>query len=180
MATINDLAPGTWHVDPTHSSVGFTARHLMISKVRGRFGSFSGSVEVPENRLAAKVSATVDLASVSTGDENRDEHLRGSDFFDVEHHPTMSFESTGGYERDGDYLLTGDLSIHGVSKPVEFELEFDGVGTDPWGNAKAAFSARTTINRKDWGLQWNVALETGGVLVSDKVDIELDIQLVKA
>jgi polyisoprenoid-binding protein YceI len=180
MASINELSPGTWNVDTAHSSVAFSARHLMITKVRGRFGSFHGTVSIPEDRLGAKVVAEVDLASVSTGDEGRDNHLRSADFFDVENHPTMAFESTGVYERGDDFILTGDLSIRGVTKPIEFELEFEGVGTDPWGNTKAAFSARTEINRKDWGLEWNVALDTGGVLVSEKVGLQLEIQLVKA
>src|SRR5262245_20958340 len=126
-------SPGQWNVDPAHSSVGFVARHLMISKVRGSFRSFSGSITVGDDPLASSVSATVDLESVSTGDDGRDAHLRGTDFFDVAAHPTMTFISTGVRAgRDG-YLLDGDLTIKGVTQPVTFDLEFDGVNRDPWG-----------------------------------------------
>jgi len=174
------LTPGTWTIDPTHSTVGFTARHLMITKVHGTFRRFSGAVTVAENPLESSVEATVDLASVSTGDDGRDNHLRTGDFFDVENFPTMTFRSTG-VEADGsDYRLTGDLTIKGISKRVTFALEFAGVSTDPWSNVKAGFSAETEINRKDFGLGWNVALDAGGVVVGEKVKIALDIQVVKA
>jgi polyisoprenoid-binding protein YceI len=179
MSSINDLTPGTWIVDPTHSTVGFTARHLMVTKVRGRFASFSGSATIAEDRLQSSVEASVDMASVSTGDEGRDGHLRAGDFFDAEAHPTMTFVSTGITADGSDHALTGDLTIKGVTKPVTFALEFDGVATDPWNNTKAGFTAETEINRKDWGLEWNVALEAGGVLVSEKIKIQLDIQLLK-
>jgi polyisoprenoid-binding protein YceI len=174
------LTPGTWTVDPAHSSVGFVARHLMISKVRGSFRSFAGTVTIGEDPLASTVEATVELASVSTGDDGRDAHLRGADFFDVENNPTMTFRSSGVRLDGNDYLLDGDLTIKGVTEPVTFELEFDGVNRDPWGNEKAGFSASTEINRKDFGLTWNVALETGGVVVGEKVKIVLDVQAVKA
>jgi polyisoprenoid-binding protein YceI len=180
MANITDLTPGTWTVDASHSTVGFVARHLMISKVRGTFTSFSGTIEVPENRLSSIVDATVQMASVSTGDEGRDAHLKGSDFFDVEQFPTMTFVGTGVKQELGDLSLFGDLTIKGVTHQVEFALEFEGVNVDPWGNTKAAFSAETEINRKDFGLGFNVALETGGVLVGEKVKIQLDIQAAKA
>jgi polyisoprenoid-binding protein YceI len=180
MADISDLTPGTWNIDASHSTVGFVARHLMITKVRGTFTNFSGAIEVPENRLSSVVDATVQMASVSTGDEGRDGHLKGSDFFDVEQFPTMTFVGSGVKQELGDLTLFGDLTIKGVTRQVEFDLEFEGTNTDPWGNKKAAFSAETEINRKDFGLGWNVALETGGVLVSEKVKIQLDIQAVKA
>jgi polyisoprenoid-binding protein YceI len=179
MSSIHDLTPGNWIVDPTHSTVGFTARHLMVTKVRGRFGSFTGSVTIAEDRLQSSVEATVEMTSVSTGDEGRDGHLRTGDFFDVEQFPTMSFRSTSVVADGGDYELRGDLTIKGVTRPVTFELEFDGVATDPWNNTKAGFTAETEINRKDWGLEWNVALEAGGVLVGEKIKIQLDVQLVK-
>lgn len=180
-AKLAALTPGTWNVDPSHSTVGFTARHLMVTKVRGRFSAFGGSLTIADEPLASSVSATVEMSSVSTGDDGRDGHLRSADFFDVEQFPTMSFQSTS-IEADGDdeYLLHGHLTIKGVTKPVTFELEFDGVATDPWGNTKAGFTAETEINRKDWGLEWNVALEAGGVLVSEKIKLQLDIQAVRA
>lgn len=182
-APLSSLTPGTWNVDPSHSTVGFTARHLMVTKVRGRFIAFSGALTVADEPLASSVSATVEMASVSTGDDGRDAHLKSADFFDVEQFPTMTFTSTS-IERDGDdddeFLMHGNLTIKGVTKRVTFELEFDGVATDPWGNTKAGFSAEAEINRKDWGLEWNVALEAGGVLVGEKIKLQLDIQAVKA
>jgi polyisoprenoid-binding protein YceI len=181
MTAITELTPGTWNVDPSHSSVGFVARHLMITKVRGRFTDFSGVLEIAPDPLQSTVQATVNLSSITTGDDGRDAHLRSSDFFDTDggDSPTMSFASTGIKDVDGDYVLFGDLTVKGVTRQVEFALEFEGVNTDPWGATKAAFSAETEINRKDFGLGWNVALETGGVLVSDKVKVQLEIQAVK-
>jgi polyisoprenoid-binding protein YceI len=182
MTDLSTLTPGTWTIDSAHSTVGFVARHLMITKVRGRFTDFSGAIEVAPDPLQSRVEATVDLRSVDTGDEKRDAHLRSADFFDVEGgaSPTMTFQSTGIKDDDGDSVLFGDLTINGVTRQVEFALEFEGVNIDPWGNTKAAFSAETEINRKDFGIEWNVALETGGVLVGDTVKVELDIQAVKA
>jgi polyisoprenoid-binding protein YceI len=180
MAKITELSPGTWNVDPSHSALSFSARHLMISKVRGHFASFGGEIEVTEDPLASTVHAVADTASITTGDESRDGHLKSADFFDVEHYPTLSFVSTS-IEQDGsDFRLAGLLTVKDITKPVVFDLEFDGVTTDPWGNTKAGFSAETEINRKDFGLEWNVALETGGVLVGEKVKIQLDIEAVKA
>jgi polyisoprenoid-binding protein YceI len=180
MTALADLTPGTWTVDPSHSTVGFVARHLMITKVRGRFTDVSGAVTVADNPLDSTVTATVDLASVDTGDEKRDAHLRSADFFDVAVHPTMTFTSTGIKQEGDEFLLVGDLTIKGVTRTVDLELEFEGVNGDPWGGTRASFSAQGEINRKDWGLEWNVALETGGVLVSDKIKLSLDIQLVRA
>jgi polyisoprenoid-binding protein YceI len=182
MTDLSALTPGTWTVDPSHSTVGFVARHLMITKVRGRFTDFSGTIEIAPDPLQSRVEATVNLASVDTGDGGRDAHLRAADFFDLEGggSPTMTFRSTGIKEERGEYTLFGDLTVNGVTRQVEFDLEFDGVSPDPWGGTRAAFTATTEINRKDFGLEWNVALETGGVLVGDKVKIELDIQAVKS
>jgi len=176
MSDLSALTPGTWNVDPSHSTVGFVARHLMVTKVRGRFTDFGGAITIAQDPLQSSVQATVQLESVSTGDAGRDGHLRGADFFDTDNYKTMEFRSTSIERRGGDYVLNGDLTIKGVTKPVAFELEFDGVSTDPWGNTKAGFTAETEINRKEWGLEWNVALEAGGVLVSEKVKIQLDIQ----
>jgi len=180
MASIDDLTPGTWTIDESHTTVGFTARHLMITKVRGRFGTVSGSAEIAEDRLSSTVTATIEMSSIDTGDAGRDEHLRGADFFDVENNPTMTFTSTGITADGGDYVLTGDLTIKGTTKPVELALEFDGVSGDPWGGTRAGFTAEGEINRKDWGLEWNVALDGGGVLVSEKIKLALDVELVKA
>jgi polyisoprenoid-binding protein YceI len=180
MSNLSDLTPGTWQVDASHSTVGFVARHLMITKVRGRFTDFSGTMEIAADPLQSSLVASVDLASVDTGDAGRDEHLRSADFFAAEDASRMTFVSTGVKEKGDHYALLGDLTIGGATHPVEFALEFDGVTTDPWNNTKAGFSATTDINRKDWGLTWNVALETGGVLVGDKIRIELDIQAAKA
>jgi polyisoprenoid-binding protein YceI len=176
MASINDLPAGTWNIDASHSELGFTARHLMVTKVRGKFNEFEGAAKVADDVTASQVTAVVQLASIDTGSADRDAHLKSGDFFDVENNPTMSFTSTAVSED----TLKGDLTIKGVTKPVEFDLEFNGLATDPWGNQKAGFEATTEINRKDFGLEWNVALEGGGVLVSEKIKINLDVQLVKA
>lgn len=170
------LTAGVWAVDPSHSAVSFSVRHLMVSKVRGRFGTFTGTITIGDDLNASSVEANVEMTSVNTDDEGRDAHLRGADFFDVEQFPTMSFVSTSLSAEGDSYALAGDLTIKGVARPVTFVLEFEGVSTDPWGNTKAGFSAETEINRKDWGLEWNVALETGGLLVGEKVKIQLDIE----
>lgn len=152
----------------------------MVSKVRGSFGTFTGTVTIDDNRLASSVTASVEMASVTTGDDGRDAHLRNSDFFDVETYPTMTFTSTQVRPDGGDYVLVGDLTIKGVTKQVEFELEFDGVSPDPWGGTRAGFSAEGEIDRRDFGLEWNMALDTGALMVGEKVKIALDIQAVKA
>ncbi|REJ06118.1 polyisoprenoid-binding protein [Microbacterium bovistercoris] len=167
---------GTWNLDPSHSEVTFSVRHMMISKVRGSFGVKSATLIAPENPLEAKVEASVDVTSIDTNDENRDAHLRSADFFDAENHPTMDFVSTGARVEDGDLFVDGDLTIRGITKPVSFALDFGGFGTDPWGNYKAGASATATINREDFGLTWNQALETGGVLVGKDIKINLDLQ----
>lgn len=180
MALIADLTPGVWNVDPVHSSIGFVARHLMISKVRGTFGTFTGSITIAEDPLQSKVEATAEVGSITTGDDGRDTHLKSADFFDVEKYPTMSLVSTGIEPSGSDYTLHANLTIKGVTKPVDFDLEFDGVSKDPWGGTRAGFAAETEVNRKEWGLEWNVALETGGVMLGEKVKIQLEIQAVKA
>jgi polyisoprenoid-binding protein YceI len=180
MASIDDITPGTWTIDASHTTVGFTARHLMITKVRGRFGAVEGAATIAEDRLQSSVRATIELGSIDTGDAGRDEHLRGADFFDVANHPSIEFVSTDVKQDGDDFRLFGDLTIKGVTKRVELELEFDGVSGDPWGGTRAGFTAEGEINRKDWGLEWNVALEGGGVLVSEKIKLHLDVELVKA
>ena len=175
IATLNTLTSGTWTIDPTHTEVGFVARHLMVSKVRGSFTDVSGTVTVAEDIAASVADVVIKTASVSTGTPDRDAHLRSADFFDAETFPEMTFVSTG---FDGD-TLTGDLTIKDVTKPVTLDVEFNGVATDPWGNEKAGFEATADINRTDWNLNWNAALEKGGVLVSEKIKLVLDVQLAK-
>jgi polyisoprenoid-binding protein YceI len=175
IATLNTLTSGTWTIDPTHTEVGFVARHLMVSKVRGSFTDVSGTVAVAEDVSESVANVVIKTASVSTGTADRDTHLRSADFFDVETFPEMTFVSTG---FDGE-TLTGDLTIKDVTKPVTLDVEFNGVATDPWGNEKAGFEATADINRTDWNLNWNAALEKGGVLVSEKIKLVLDVQLAK-
>jgi polyisoprenoid-binding protein YceI len=174
---------GTWTIDASHSSVGFSVRHLMISKVKGTFDNFSGSFETGENPLDTKVTASAAVSSINTGDENRDGHLRTNEFFDAEKFPTIDFVSTGVKVKDaaeGEYTVDGNLTLRGVTKPVEFDFEFGGFALDPYGNYKAAATATGVINRDDFGLTWNAALETGGVVVGDKVTITIDFQAVLA
>jgi len=180
MSSISDLTPGVWNVDPAHSSIGFVARHLMVTKVRGRFNKFSGTLTIADDPLKSKVEASAEIDSVTTGDETRDGHLKSSDFFDIEKNPTISLVSTGIEPKGTDYLLHTDLTVNGVTKPVDFDLEFEGVSPDPWGGTRAGFTAEADISRKEWGLEYNMVLETGGVMIGDKVKIELDIQAVKA
>ncbi len=174
-ATLNTLTAGTWAIDPTHTEVGFVARHLMVSKVRGSFTDVSGTVTVADDITESVADVTIKTASVSTGTADRDGHLKSADFFDSETYPDMTFVSTG---FDGD-TLTGDLTIKDLTKPVTLDVEFNGVATDPWGNEKAGFEATAEINRTDWNLNWNAALEKGGVLVSEKIKLVLDVQLAK-
>jgi polyisoprenoid-binding protein YceI len=172
----------TWNIDTSHSGVHFSVRHMVIAKVRGAFDRFSGSVLLDEvNPAASKVSVRIDAASIDTREEKRDAHLRSADFFDVEKYPELTFESTKVEKLDDErYRVTGALTIHGITKEVVLDAESLGTGKDPWGNDRIAFSATTSVNRKDFGLSWNQALETGGVLVGEKIDISLDVQAVKA
>ncbi|MBM7699988.1 YceI family protein [Kurthia huakuii] len=165
-------------VDTAHSSVGFQAKHMMISKVKGHFDSFSAELDInPEDLTGGNIQFEVELASINSNNEDRDNHLRSADFFDVENHPTMTFVATDIKKVDDDeYKLTGDLSIRGVTKPVTFQAEYNGKGTNPWGVEVVAFEADGKINRKDFGLNWNSALETGGVLVSDEIKIHIEIE----
>jgi polyisoprenoid-binding protein YceI len=176
MSNLSDLTAGTWNVDAAHSEVGFTARHLMVSKVRGQFKDFAAVVTVAQPFDQSTVEATVQLASIDTNAADRDTHLKSADFFDIENHPAMTFKST----KVTDSSLEGDLTIKGVTKPVSFDLDFGGISADPWGGTRAGFEATTEINRKDFDLTWNVAIEGGGVLVGEKVKISLDVELVKA
>lgn len=172
---------GDYTLDVSHSRLGFAARHAMVTKVRGAFGEFEGAAHVDaENPAASHVRVTIQAASIDTQNPDRDGHLRSADFFSVEEFPTLTFVSTD-VEHDGDeWTITGDLTIKGVTRSVAIPFEFTGVATDPFGNARAGFEGGTTISRKDFGLTWNAALETGGVLVSDKVTLEFDISAIRA
>ncbi|HMO61014.1 MAG TPA: YceI family protein [Ferruginibacter sp.] len=177
MATIN------WVVDPTHSEIGFKVKHLMFTNVSGKFKNFSITAQSADEAFdTPQISFTAETGSVDTGNEQRDGHLKSPDFFDAEKFPEISFTSTA-YNKlddDGNYELTGNLTIMGTTKPVKLAVEFGGLAKDPWGNVKAGFTITGKINRKDWGLNWNAALETGGVLVSDDVRINAEVQLVKS
>ena len=171
-----------WAVDTTHSTIEFSVKHLMIAKVRGVFHKFDADIEADLNDLtSAKVEVNIDLASVDTRNEDRDNHLRSADFFDVEHTPTLKFVVTSiSKSGEDEYDVVGDVTLHGVTKQESFKLTFEGTSTDPWGNQKAGFSAAGSLKRSDYGLTYNAALETGGVLIGDeiKVNIELEAQQV--
>ncbi|HSR23279.1 MAG TPA: YceI family protein, partial [Candidatus Eisenbacteria bacterium] len=173
-------APGTFVLDPAHSRVGFVARHLMVTKVRGHFAEVEGTVTIAEDPLQSRAEATIAAASITTGAADRDTHLRSGDFLEVEKHPTLTFAITRVLgHRGAAFQAVGDLTIKGVTREVELEVEVDGVARDPWGNEKLALTASTEIDRDDFGITWNVALETGGVLVSRKIKIEIEAQAVR-
>ena len=164
-------------LDSSHSTVEFVVRHMMIAKVRGRFAAFEGSIELaPGSDLPQVVNATIDVASIDTREEQRDTHLKSADFFEAEKYPALTFQSTRVEGAPGDFKIYGNLTIHGVTREVALAGSFEGRGSDPWGGQRVGYTAHTTINRKDFGLGWNAALETGGVLVSDEVRIELNVE----
>jgi polyisoprenoid-binding protein YceI len=171
-----------WKVDADHSEVGFAVKHLMVATVKGTFRRFSGKVEVDESNIAnSVVEADIDVTSVDTRQEQRDAHLRSPDFFDAENHPAMTFRSKKVEQLRHGYLrVVGDLTIRGTTREVVLDVEETGRGGDPWGNQRIGYNARTVINRDDFGLTWNQALEAGGVLVSSDVRINLDVQIVKS
>ncbi len=182
LRTVGDLTvpeAGTYEIDPSHSVVEFVVRHLGLAKVRGRFNEFGGTIEVGDDPADSSVEVTVDAASIDTRDEKRDEHLRSPDFLDVANHPTLEFRSTGVRQKGDNWFVDGDLTIRGETKPVSLELEFEGGTTDPWGNIRMGCSAATEVNREDFGLTWNQALETGGWLVGKQVRIELSVEAVR-
>ncbi|MDX1658382.1 MAG: YceI family protein [Nitriliruptorales bacterium] len=176
--TLTTPEAGTWVFDNDHSSIEAVARHLMVSKVRGRFEEFEGTVEVGDSLEDSRVEVTIAADSINTNTPDRDEHLRSGDFLDVENHPELRFESTE-VRRTGDEELRvrGDLTIRGETNEVELDVTYLGLHEDPWGNEKAAFAAQTTLNREDWGMTWNQALETGGVLVGKELKVEINVQL---
>ena len=179
--TVVEDITGDYTIDPTHTRLGFSARHAMVTTVRGQFTDFAGTAHIDTaNPAASKVELTIQTASIDTGVADRDGHLKSPDFFDAEANPTITFVSTK-VERDGDdWTITGDLTIKGVAKPVTIEFESTGSARDPFGNLRVGFEGATSINRKDWGLTWNAALETGGVLVSEKIKLEFDVSAIQS
>jgi polyisoprenoid-binding protein YceI len=167
----------TFAIDPVHTTIEFAAKHLMISKVRGRFRQFAGSIVVPEGSdVPSSIEVTIEAASVDTHEEQRDQHLRSADFLDAEKYPQLTFRSTGFDGSGGSFRVRGDLTIHGTTREVSLETTFEGRGPDPWGNHRIGYEARTTISRKEFGLTWNQLLETGGALVGDEIRIELNVE----
>ncbi len=175
------MAAQNYDIDTSHSGIHFSVRHMMIAKVRGAFSSWSGRLTLDESDLSkSSFTATINAASIDTKDEKRDGHLKSADFFDAEKYPALTFVSRRVEAKGSDLKVTGDLTIRGVTREVTLDVERNGAGKDPWGNARQAFSARGSVDRRDYGLTWNAALETGGVLVGEKVEIELDISAVAA
>ena len=177
MTAFEGLTAGTYTIDPTHTEISFSVRHLAISKVRGHFQTFAGTVEIAEQIEDSTASATIDVASINTNQAQRDEHLRTSDFFNVEEFPEMTFKSTGVAVDGGDLTINGDLTLRGVTKPVTLEAEFGGATVDGYGNTKVGFEATTKINRQDFGVTWNAATEAGGLTLGDVITITIDAQL---
>lgn len=171
----------SWQIDDAHSHIGFKVRHMMISTVRGEFETFSGTIDFNEaNPEATTVDVTIDAASINTREEDRDNHLRSEDFLYVEKYPEITFESTRVELIDDEHAtLIGDLTIRGETHEVELDVEYQGMAKSPWGTMSAGFSATTTLNRKEWGLTWNQALETGGILVGDKLEVVIEVELIK-
>ncbi|MFP5370122.1 MAG: YceI family protein [Actinomycetes bacterium] len=169
---------GTWSIDPVHTDVSFTVRHMMVSKVRGKFHGVKGTIVLAEDPLASEVTADIDMASIDTGNAQRDEHIRSADFFEVVKYPTMSFRSTGIRSDGDDFTVTGDLTLHGVTKPVDLTLEINGFTKDPYGGTRAGFTAATQINRRDFGITIDMPMDGGGAVVGDKIQVILEIEAV--
>ena len=173
-------AAGTYSIDPSHSNVGFSVRHLGLSKVRGRFTTFTGTIEIAEEPTRSSVSVEIESGSIDTRDAKRDEHLRSADFFDAEQYPNLTYRSTGVTQQGSTWQVDGELTINGVTKSVPLRVEFEGSGADPWGGQRIAFSATTEIDREAFGLTWNQALETGGLLVGKKIAVEIEVEAVRS
>jgi polyisoprenoid-binding protein YceI len=170
------LAPGTWVLDKAHTTVGFVARHMVVTKVRGRFEEFDGAIHVAEDPAESWAEATLKTDSITTHQAQRDEHLRSNDFLQIDEFPEIKFRSTKLERAGDDWKAAGDLTIKGITRPVELDVTFDGTNRNPWGTEVAFFTAVTEIDREDWGITWNQALETGGVLVSKKIRLEIEAQ----
>jgi polyisoprenoid-binding protein YceI len=178
--TIPGYEAATWNIDPVHSEVGFSVRHMMVSKVRGRFTTFSGQLVTADDPTNSSVTAEIDLSSISTGQEQRDDHIRSADFFEVETYPTMTYKSTGIRVEDGEYILDGDLTLKGVTKSVPLHLELNGFGPDAYGGTRAGFTATGELNRRDFNVNFSAPMQNGGVVVADKISLHLEIEAVKA
>jgi polyisoprenoid-binding protein YceI len=170
----------TWNIDAAHSEVGFSVRHMMVSKVRGRFTNFSGQLVTGEDPLQSSVTAEIDLTSINTGQEQRDQHIQSADFFEVETYPTMTYKSTGVRVEDGEYILDGELTLKGVTKNVPLRLELQGFGEDAYGGYRAGFTATGELNRRDFNVNFSAPMANGGVVVADKIQLQLEIEAVKA
>jgi polyisoprenoid-binding protein YceI len=169
---------GTWGIDPVHSEIGFSVRHMMVSKVRGRFTAFSGKLVTGESPLDSSVTAEIDLSSINTGSEQRDGHIKSADFFEVETYPTMTYSSTGVREDGGDYVLDGELTLKGVTRNVPLKLELNGFGPDPFGGTRAGFTATGELNRRDFNVNFSAPMQNGGAVVADKITLHLEIEAV--
>jgi polyisoprenoid-binding protein YceI len=172
-------AAGVWQIDPGHAEVGFVGRHFGLTKVRGRFTGVDGAVVIGDNPAESSVEVTIDMRSVSSGDQSRDDHLRSGDFFDVEQHPTATYRSAAVTVNGTSGMVDGELTIKGVTRPVRLQVDYLGHAADPWGNDRAVFSATSRLNREDWGLTWNMLLEAGGLLVSKEITLEIEVELIR-
>jgi polyisoprenoid-binding protein YceI len=179
-AGISGYEAATWTIDPVHSEVGFSVRHMMVSKVRGRFNTFSGEIVTADDPTKSSVTAEIDLSSIDTGQEQRDAHIRSADFFEVETYPTMTYKSTGVRIEDGEYVLDGDLTLKGVTKSVPLRLEIQGFGPDAYGGTRVGFTATGELSRSEFNVSFNAPLQNGGVVVADKIQLHLEIEAVKA
>ena len=175
------MATTKWAIDPTHSEIGFKVKHMMFTNVSGKFGTYDATISAEEDDFTkSSIAFSANIDSINTNNSDRDNHLKSADFFDAENHPKLTFVSSSFTNIDDEnYELAGDLTIHGVTKPVKLATEFSGLMKDPWGNTKVGLNIEGKINRKDWGLNWNSALETGGVLVSEEVKLNIELQLLK-
>ena len=170
---------GTWQIDPVHSDVSFSVRHMMVSKVRGRFSGVRGTIRLADDPLQSTVEADIDLRTLDTGNADRDAHLRSADFFEVEQHPMMTFRSTSVEPAGNEFVVHGELTLRGITKPVNLDLEVNGFTRDPYGGMRTGFTASTTLNRKDFGISINLPMEGGGVVVGDKINVTLEIEAVR-
>jgi polyisoprenoid-binding protein YceI len=178
--TIPGYVAGTWTIDPVHSEIGFSARHMMVSKVRGKFSNFSGEIVTAEDPFKSSATAEIDLKSITTGNDQRDEHLRSADFFEVEKYPTMTYRSTGARFEDGNYILDGELTLKGITRNVPLVLELNGFGPDAYGGTRAGFTASGELNRREFNVNFSAPMQNGGVVVSDKITLHLEIEAVLA